>query len=64
MEKKSRGIQKNLNFQYNISSTYYSFRSTFYMFAHDYELNNSELVKIIGSNKKKISSLHVKHLLI
>lgn len=53
MEKKSRGIQKNLNFQYNISSTYYSFRSTFYMFAHDYELNNSELVKIIGSNKKK-----------
>lgn len=34
------------------------------MFAHDYGLNNSELVKIIGSNKKKFSSLHVKHLLI
>nr|YP_006280742.1 maturase K [Oryza rufipogon]AEI53074.1 maturase K [Oryza rufipogon] len=40
------------------------FQEYIYVFAHDYGLNGSELVEIIGSNNKKFSSLLVKRLMI
>lgn len=40
------------------------FQEYIYVFAHDYGLNGSELVEIIGSNNKKFSSLLVKRLTI
>uniref|UniRef100_A0A0E0D3W5 Maturase MatK N-terminal domain-containing protein n=1 Tax=Oryza meridionalis TaxID=40149 RepID=A0A0E0D3W5_9ORYZ len=36
------------------------FQEYIYVFAHDYGLNGSELVEILGSNNKKFSSLLVK----